>query len=310
MGSACRACLLPLEPGRTYHPSCSRALFGTEEPPELGLSREEVERLAVESVNLRLSIAGVQRKLSVGSVREGGHLRLTVVGALGGTHILKPPHPDYPGMVELEHWSMRRAARLGIHTAPCGLLPMESGEFAYVVRRFDRARGDRIPVEDLCQVAGQAVSDKYRSSMERVGALVRRFARVPGEDALRVFEIAVFCLMDANADMHLKNWSLMGAPGAQTLSPAYDLLPTRLLTDDPEESALPIHGKKSRIRRADLLAFADHLRIPSNVAIRALDRIRTDHVHGLDELASPWVPQGLADRLRVHARETAARLGE
>jgi serine/threonine-protein kinase HipA len=116
--------------------------------------------------------------------------------------------------------------------------------------------------------------------------------------------------MDANADMHLKNWSLIGSPGAQTLSPAYDLLPTRLLTDDPEESALPIHGKKSRIRKADLLAFADHLRLPSNVAIRALDRIRTDHVHGLEELPSPWVPQALADRLRVHARETAARLGE
>jgi len=308
MATTCRACLLPLESGSTFHPSCSRAVFGTGEAPELGLAREDIERLAVESVNLRLSIAGVQRKLSVGSVREGGRLRLTVMGALGGTHILKPPHPDYPGMAELEHWSMRRAAHLGIRTAPCALLPLASGELAYVARRFDRNRGDRIPVEDLCQVAVQPVADKYRSSMERVGSLVRRFARVPGEDALRVFEVAVFCLMDANADMHLKNWSLIGSPGNQSLSPAYDLLPTRLLTDDPEESALPIQGKKSRIRREDLLAFAEHLRIPSRVATRALDRIRTLHPRSLEELSSPWVPQELADRLRWHATEMAGRL--
>lgn len=306
--AVCQACLRPLDDEIGFHASCARELFGMAEPPLLEFDHDDIERLALESMNSRFSIAGVQRKLSVGPVPGGGPQRLTVMGALGGTHILKPPDPRYPGMVALEHWSMRRAAVQGIRTAPSGLLAFGSSEFAYLVRRFDRDGERRLPVEDLCQVAGQKTFDKYRSSMERVGSLVRRFARVPGDDALRLFELVVFCLLDGNSDMHLKNWSFIGHPGRQSLSPAYDLLPTRLLTDDPEESALPIHGRKNRIHRVDLIALAEHLRLPSKVAARTLDRICTEFLATLDDLPSPWVSEPMAVRLRERATEMAARL--
>ena len=306
MKDSCPICLMPA--GLGDHAKCCLELFGTPVPPEAAMDLDGIERMAVESTNQKLSVAGVQRKLSVGTLREGNRTRLTVVGALGGTHILKPPTPEYPGMVELEHWSMRRAALMGIVVPPCGLVRLGSGEMAYVVKRFDRERERRIAVEDLCQVAGQRVADKYRSSVEKAGALVRRHTRTPGEDALRFFEVVVFCLLDGNSDMHLKNWSLLGPPGSQILSPAYDLLPTRILVDDPEESALPINGKKNRIRRLDLLELAANLRISHKVAMLSLDRQAKTFVAMMEALPSPWVDPRQARRLREHAMEMAARL--
>lgn len=291
------------------HPSCNRELYGTAEAPVLDVGLDDIERRAVEAVNRSLAVTGVQRKLSLSIHDDGNRHRLTVMGALGGTHILKPPSADFPGMVELEHWSMRLAREVGIRVAPCGLLPLATGEMAYVTRRFDRDGPRRIHVEDFCQLAGQPTADKYRSSMEKVGAIARRWATVPGEDALRVFELAVFCLLTANSDMHLKNWSLVRHVGRVALSPAYDLLPTRLLTEDPEESALPVNGRKAGIQRRDLLALAKHMRLPESVAIRALDRLREGVPRAIRERPSPWVEPEQAGWLREHAEGKAKRLG-
>jgi hypothetical protein len=100
----------------------------------------------------------------------------------------------------------------------------------------------RIHVEDLCQLSGLATEHKYRSSMEKVGTVVRDLATAPGDDALRLFEVTVFSFLVGNSDMHLKNWTLVRDAGRAVLSPAYDLLPVRLLVDDQEEFALPING--------------------------------------------------------------------
>jgi len=204
---------------------------------------------------------------------------------------------------------MRLAREVEIRAAPCGLLPLASGEMAYVTRRFDRDGQRRIHVEDFSQLAGQPTADKYRSSLEKVGAIARRWATVPGEDALRVYELAVFCLLAAHPDMHLKNWSLVRHGGRVELSPAYDLLPTRLLTADPEESALPVNGRKAGIQRRDLLAPARNMRLPDSVATRALDRLREAVPRAMRERSSPWVDPEQAGRLREHAEGMAKRLG-
>lgn len=292
------------------HASCGRELYGTATPPALEIALDEIEKRAVDAVNRSLAVTGVQRKLSLSMLEDEGRAhRLTVMGALGGTHILKPPAAEYPGMVELEHWAMRLARASGLRAAVCGLLPLSSGEHAYVTRRFDREGTRRIHVEDFCQLSGQPTADKYRSSLEKVGAIARRWGTVPGEDALRVFELAVFCLLTSNSDMHLKNWSFVRNDGRVELSPAYDLLPTRLLTDDPEESALPVNGRKAGIRRRDLLALGRHMRLPESVATRSLDRLREAVPRLLRELPSPWVDPLQAARLRDLADQAAANLG-
>lgn len=305
--NACPICLEPSD-SRDGHGSCLKHLYGSERAPVLDIALADIERRAVEAVNRSLAVTGVQRKLSLSCMTGESAPRLTVMGALGGTHILKPPAPEYPGMPELEHWTMRLAAKVGIETAACGLLPLASGEMAYVTRRFDREGAHRVHVEDFCQLSGQPTQDKYRSSLEKVGTIARRWATVPGEAALRIFDLVVFCLLTANSDMHLKNWSLLRRGDRIVLSPAYDLLPTRLLTGDPEESALPVNGRKASIARRDLLALAAHMRLPESVAIRALERFLEDVPAAVRSLRSPWVDASLARAFEAHVETAAARL--
>jgi len=308
MNGICPICLESMS-GDEAHAQCRRELYGSDTAPVLDVALSDIERRAVESVNRSFSVTGVQRKLSVSYLGESGTPRLTVMGALGGTHILKPPSHEYPGMPELEHWSMRLAAKVGIRVAHCGLIPLASGEMAYVTRRFDREGGRRVHVEDFCQLSEQPTNDKYRSSMEKVGALARRWATVPGEEALRVFGATVFCLLTANSDMHLKNWSLLRQGKRLALSPAYDLLPTRLLTDDPEEFALPINGRKAQIARRDLLTLAKHMRLPDSVASRQLDWLRDAVPRAMEDRPSPWVRNDQVEWLKTYARKMSDRLG-
>jgi hypothetical protein len=116
-------------------------------------------------------------------------------------------------MPELEHWTMVLARAAGLRTAEAGLIPLSSGEPAFITKRFDREGSRRIHVEDLCQLSGLATEQKYRSSMEKVGTLVRNLATAPGDDALRLLEVTLFSFLVGNSDMHLKNWTLVRDAG-------------------------------------------------------------------------------------------------
>ena len=331
----CPICLRP-SPGGKEHPACSRTLYGSDSPPQLAVGNDDIERLAVETVNRRLALTGVQRKLSLSFMGSGADPRLTIVGALGGSHILKPPAPEYPGMPELEHWTMVLARASGLRTAEVGLIPLSTGEPAFITRRFDRSGNPgrdhsltrtaaqptgpggsahgrvgshRVHVEDLCQVSGLATEQKYRSSMEKVGTLVRYHATAPGDDALRLLEVTLFSFLVGNSDMHLKNWTLVRDAGRVVLSPAYDLLPVRLLVDDPEEIALPINGRKNRVQRRDFEALAKHLKIPDIVARRTIDALPARLMRARGQLPSPWVARKQAQAFKALVERNAARLG-
>lgn len=304
-----KACPICLELTDSVHEKCNCRLYGSATAPVLSVAMADLEALALETVNRRLSVPGVQRKLSLSCMQgEGGRQRLTNVAALGGSHILKPPTSEYPGMPELEHWTMRLAGRCGIETAECGLIELASGEMSFVVKRFDRAKGRRIAVEDFCQLLEQPTADKYRASLEKVGSMIRRHATTPGRDALRFFDRVVFCFLTGNSDMHLKNWSLVCDAGNIELSPAYDLLPTRLLLSDPEESALPLNGRKAKLSPRDFLALAAHLRIPEKVARQRLSKLPQALEKALVEIPSPWVALEQANAVRKHVQEMTERL--
>jgi serine/threonine-protein kinase HipA len=305
---ACPICLLRSD-GKE-HPACSLALYGAASPPKLDVGLADVERLAIETVNRRLALTGVQRKLSLSFAGSDADRRLTIVGALGGSHILKPPAPEYPGMPELEHWTMALARASGLRTAEAGLLRLSSGEPAFITRRFDRDGARRIHVEDLCQLSGLATEHKYRSSMEKVGKLVRDLATAPGDDALRLLEVTVFAFLTGNSDMHLKNWTLVRDAGRVVLSPAYDLLPVRLLVDDPEEFALPINGRKNRLERRDFAALGQHIKIPDVVVRRTLDSLPARLLTTVQELPSPWVAREQARAFKALVAMNAARLAD
>jgi serine/threonine-protein kinase HipA len=128
---------------------------------------------------------------------------------------------------------------------------------AYITKRFDRAKGKKIHVEDLCQLSELLTEQKYKSSYERAGKVIKKYATNSGLDAIKYFRLVLFSFLTGNNDMHLKNFSLMHTDKGVLFSPAYDLLNINLIyPDDKEELALTLGGRKRKIKRSDFDQFA------------------------------------------------------
>lgn len=261
--SKCLYCYKELSANETdFHKACSKQFFGSATPPLLTLNKEQLETLAKEIIVRSIAVTGVQPKLSLQLEKTRNEApRLTLVG-LYGDYILKPPSEQYPCLPENEDLTMHLAEVAGIRTAAHSLIRLSSGELAYITRRFDRQNGQKIAVEDFCQLTKTLTEHKYRGSVEKIGKLVRQFTTNKGYEQQRLFELILFCYLTGNTDMHLKNYALIeNALGQYELSPAYDLLSTLLVLSDEEESALTINGKKSRLKRTDFDNVAKSLQI-------------------------------------------------
>ena len=259
-----------------YHAKCARHLFGSSRIPVFNYTQDELNQLAKRIVMERVSVPGVQPKLSLHLERgnDASHTRLTLVG-LEGDYILKPQSPHWRHLPEAEFFCMLLARKCRIATADFGLIPLNSGELAYITKRMDRNRGTLLHMEDFCQILNKMTSQKYNGSMEQIGKALRTYSDAPGLDCIRFFELAVFSFLTGNSDMHLKNFSLIRREnGAYELSPAYDLVPVNLiLPEDTEELALTLNGKKNHLKRRDFEAFAQTLKLSPVQSEKALGRI-------------------------------------
>jgi serine/threonine-protein kinase HipA len=95
---------------------------------------------------------------------------------------------------------------------------MKSGELAYISRRVDRIDGQRLHMEDMCQLTERLTEDKYKGSIEQIGKAVKRHSDNGGFDLVELFRIVLVSFLTGNADMHLKNFSLLqGADGSFSL---------------------------------------------------------------------------------------------
>ncbi len=221
-----------------------------------------------------MAITGVQPKLSLNIVRSKNELsRLTIVG-IQGDYILKPPSVTYAQLPENEDLTMHLATIVKINVAKHSLIRLNTGALAYLTKRFDRNNGKKIAVEDFCQLSESLTEHKYRGSIEKIGKLLYQFATNKGFESQRLFELVLFSYLIGNADMHLKNFSLIGlVNGEYSLSPAYDLLNTAILMpDDKEECALTINGKKNKLKISDFDALARSLKINEKAALSIYKR--------------------------------------
>jgi serine/threonine-protein kinase HipA len=263
----CLYCYQPLlGDAGDFHAACSKKFFGTDTPPRLALNNEKMQELAKDIVLRSIAVTGVQPKLSLTIDKEPDDpkkSRFTIVG-LWGHFILKPPISEFPFLPENEDLTMHLAALFGLPTAEHSLIRLESGELAYITKRFDRSGEQKLPMEDMCQLTETLTSDKYHSSMEKIGKCIWSFASRPGLAAISFFEMVLFSYLSGNADMHLKNFSLLTQMDDEiVMAPAYDLVCTKIvISDDKEESALTINGRKSKLARRDFDALALNLKIP------------------------------------------------
>ena len=248
MKRKCLYCYGELAGETDLHPKCSLTFFGTETAPQLPYTLDQMSELAKEVVERSVAVPGVQAKLSMSLVketREKGN-RLTIVGALGGNFIFKPPNADYPEMPANEHLTMRLAELFGIKVVPSSLIRLRSGELSYITKRIDRTdKYEKIHMLDMFQIT--EAFDKYKSSMEKIGKALDAYSDNTLLDKLYFFELAVFSFLTGNNDMHLKNFSMIQTGFGWSLSPAYDLLNVTILNpEDKEDLALTLDGKKKK----------------------------------------------------------------
>ena len=311
-----RTCLSTLEPlaePALYSDRAGRRLFGERVQPVLDFTTADFERLAEIQINRRMAVTGVQRKISLGLAKNRqASSRLTFLEHTG-THILQPPIEMVPEMPQVEHTTMRLAESVGFQVPPCGLIPLKNGDLAFIIRRFDREKKKKIPVEDLCQLSGKPTEQKYKASLEATANVIRKYSGVPGDDLLTFFELNLFCFITGNADMHLKNFSIWKDPRSDLsrLAPVYDLLSTRLLMsekEDPEETALSLNGKKANLKLDDFKAFARNLEIPGNVFER-VRREYTDRQKSFEDLIEKsFLSERKKEGFKALIRERLSRL--
>jgi len=254
MPKKCLYCYKPLDETIVgdFHEQCSLAFFGTKQPPVFEHSLEQMVELAKNVVERSVAVPGVQPKLSLSiitnAIQDGTKGRLTVVGALGGNYIFKPPSEHFSEMPENEHLTMRIAEAFGINTVQSSLIRLQSGELSYITKRIDRTEtGEKIHMLDMFQIT--EAFDKYKSSMEKIGKALDEFSDNTLLDKVYFLELAIFSFLTGNNDMHLKNFSMIHLAETWTLAPAYDLLNVAIVNpDDTEELALTLEGKKKKLK--------------------------------------------------------------
>lgn len=230
----------------TYSQTCLNRMYGGRKvfhvlPYDSPASNEESELLFLENTK-RISISGVQEKFSV--LLEKNKLRLISEGERG-TYILKPA----PGrgkyadqMPANEHLTMQIARQVyDIETAENALIFFKGGEQAYITKRFDvKDNGDKWAEEDFASLAGKTTfthgeNYKYDGNYSELFKIMKTLLPAYKTEAPRLLKLLFFNYLFSNGDAHLKNFSLIETPfGDFRLSPAYDLLNSKLHIDDSD----------------------------------------------------------------------------
>jgi len=263
--SRCLYCYQEMDAAGDYHPGCIKSFYGTRYAPALPYRLNDMEKLAKEAVQLSVTVPGVQPKISLGWIKtvlkDSQNGRLTIMDALEGLYILKPQNAKYEQMPENEHLTMKLAELFKINTVPSNMIRFESGELCYITRRIDRKKdSSKVHMIDFLQIL--ELEDKYLGTMEIVGKTIGELSVNTLMDKLHFFELTLFNFLIGNNDMHLKNFSMLLSDFGWVLSPAYDLLNTKIiLPEDNDDTALFLGGKKRNFNKGYFDEFGRVLKL-------------------------------------------------
>ncbi len=230
----------------TYSPAALKKLFFSRKvshilpflPPE---KDEKVQEMFMAN-RKRISISGVQKKLSLFLVKN----KLTLTDPTQhGLYILKPIPDELMKADQVpanEQVTMQIAEQVyKIQTAANGLIFFQDGQPAYITRRFDRTlEGTRYGMEDFAGLAKKTRQTdgedfKYEASYEDLFRLLKQYVGAYRIESQRLFRLVLFNYVFSNGDAHLKNFSLLETiSGDYLLSPAYDLICSRIHVNDPD----------------------------------------------------------------------------
>ena len=241
-------------------------------PYDSPASNSETDEQLFEENRRLISISGVQEKFSV--LLEKNKLRLINEGERG-TYILKPI-PSVGKKVDQipanEHLTMQLARQVyGIETAENAMIFFKNGAPAYITKRFDvNEDGTKRAQDDFASLAGRTPQThgeqyKYLGNYLEVFQLMQRYLLTYKLEAPKLLKLLLFNYLFSNGDAHLKNFSIVETTmGDYRLSPAYDLLNSRIHIEDKDfaldDGLLPKNLAQGNIR-LQFAKLAEHAAI-------------------------------------------------
>ena len=228
-----------------YSPTALRRMFDNKKVScLLDFSNDESSRFLIDENIGRISISGVQEKLS--AIVAKGKICLAPEG-VQGRYIIKPVPDDkrlkYRNQMPAnEHLTMQIARQVyGITTAENAMIFFSDGEPAFISKRFDiRSDHTKIKQEDFASLARKTSEThgkhfKYTGSYVDMGQIFKQYVAACQVEVSKFFRLIVFNYLFGNGDAHLKNFSLQQSDnGDYILSPAYDLLNSSLHINDED----------------------------------------------------------------------------
>ncbi|NOX08582.1 MAG: type II toxin-antitoxin system HipA family toxin [Gammaproteobacteria bacterium] len=202
----------------------------------------------------KFSLAGIQIKFSMKG--KDGRYNLAKNGELGDW-IIKTPSTKHKHLPLNEYTAMHLADLAGVDIPDIKLIKLNKLDnlpqinlpdenLAFAIKRFDRKGNTRIHMEDFAQVLAKYPHEKYNSaSYEQIGKVIYDFSGDGLADAQQFARRLLVNILLANGDAHLKNWSLLYQDQVTPrLSPAYDIVTTRVYIDEEKEYALNLGKTK------------------------------------------------------------------
>jgi hypothetical protein len=228
---------------------------------------------ALRPTTTNAACSGVQLKFSAIMESSGG---LTIpADGVGGSWIVKLPSTRFTAVPENEYVMLELARAVGIEVPAVRLVPVAEIQglpqdaarmegMALAVERFDRAPGGRrIHMEDFAQVFGLFPQDKYKKrSYANIASVL--WAETGDKGTYEFVRRLVFSVVIGNADMHLKNWSVLYPDGrTPALSSAYDFVATLPYIEN-DSLALTFGGSRSLsgVTLDQVRRFTDRARLP------------------------------------------------
>ena len=270
-----------------------------------------------------MSISGVQIKYLL--KLEGENLKLT---QQGGQYILKPvpsgPFKNLDQAPANEHLTMQIARQVFKISAPANaVIHFKDGSPAYLVKRFDlKSDGIKYQQEDFAQIAQLSEEThgkdyKYDMSYEEIGNLINQHIATHQVEMEKYFRLMLFNYTFSNGDAHVKNFSAMRTDmGDYVLTPAYDLLCTKLHSPGENDMALTLFKEvfSEAYQAIGFYIYFDFLRLGKKLgirearAIRIIDEFRNERNEISDLIERSFLRRDTKDLYKEYYKDRTKRL--
>ncbi|WP_091354222.1 type II toxin-antitoxin system HipA family toxin [Amphritea atlantica] len=260
-----------------------------------------------------MSISGVQQKLSL---KVDSDTSALVPTTSDGEYILKPSPDGLEACAEMEHLCMGISRAMGIETAESGLVEFSDGEKAYITKRYDRTSTGKLHQEDLCSLSDRLKDDKYDSSYEAAGVLLRTVTGNKMAVQNEYFKRVLLSYLVGNDDQHLKNFSVIRQPDNKgltydRLTPNYDILCTAFYpTDGIGQLAMPLlesekegvfseaHDYFGYYTKQDFMMLAEKIGLRSVAAEKAIKSFGKKLGLANQLIDRSYVPEHLKEKMK------------